>query len=102
VGHQEGVGEPRRCTCQGGDGIQFRIHDPMAFKLTHRMCTTSDFRLSSYVRKVKEISFRPQLVSWSTKIGATRNRQNKIVSQNFPTKIEHVQPDIASCLWIPM
>jgi hypothetical protein len=83
VGHQEGVGEPSRCTWQGGDPIQFGVQDDLSFKLMHMT------RL--YAWKAKETSFPRQLVSWSTKIRSTHNRRNKIVFQNIPTNVRHVQ-----------
>jgi hypothetical protein len=42
MGHQEGVGEPRKHALQGGDPSQFRVQDHIAIKLMYRMSTTTD------------------------------------------------------------
>jgi hypothetical protein len=63
--------------------FQFGVYDHLAFKLMHRMRTTSNLHI--FYMHGKEIIFPTQLVSWSTKIRVTRNHRNKIVF-HYPQK----------------
>jgi hypothetical protein len=83
VGHQEGAGEPWRCAHQGGDPIQFEIAEsnfestseskPPSLQIDANDVYDLQFGRSSCSWKAKEIIFLMQPVSWSTKIGVTRN-----------------------------